>query len=163
MIPLWLVCVLVFAGLLAIALVAVFVPQARRQAAVRRARLEEVARYRVLGVADQIRDVVDDRNLRMDDGVAPAHPTDGEPGHVQLVADLHGAPGFAELGRGGRIGVEHRVRVGLHQRGQPFTVGMVGMLVGDQDRRQPGHALEAVREITRIEQQGGAVELGENT
>ena len=47
--------------------------------------------------------------------------------------------------------------------GLAFAVGMVGMLVGDQDRRQAGHALEAVREITRIEQQGGAVELGEKT
>lgn len=50
--PLWLVCLLAFVGLLAVALLVVFLPSTRRQNAAKRARLEEVSRYRVLGVAN---------------------------------------------------------------------------------------------------------------
>jgi Flp pilus assembly protein TadB len=49
---LWLVCLLAFTGLLAVALVAIFLPAARRKTAAKRARLDEISRYRVLGVTD---------------------------------------------------------------------------------------------------------------
>jgi tight adherence protein B len=49
---LWVVCGLAFVGQLALVLLLVFTPQARRRAAAKRARLEEVARYRVLGAAN---------------------------------------------------------------------------------------------------------------
>ena len=55
----------------------------------------------------------------------------------------HGSPSCCG---GLRIGVQGGLRVGVQQRRQPLGVGVVGMLVGDQDRRQPGDALEAVGE-----------------
>jgi Flp pilus assembly protein TadB len=56
---LWLVCLLAFAGLLSIALVTVFLPAARRKNAAKRARLDEIGRYRVLGVSDPRSDSAD--------------------------------------------------------------------------------------------------------
>ena len=73
--------------------------------------------------------------------------TDGE-----FVADVHRAPRIAELRGGLRVGVQRRLRVGVEQRGQPLGVGVIGVLMGDQDRRQAGDALETVREGSRVEQ-----------
>ena len=42
-------------------------------------------------------------------------------------------------------------------------VDVVGVLMGDHDRGQPGDAFEAMREISRVEQQGGVAEVGEYT
>ena len=49
---LWLVCALAFAGILSVALLVVFLPAARRKNAAKRARLDEIRRYRVLGATD---------------------------------------------------------------------------------------------------------------
>ena len=35
--------------------------------------------------------------------------------------------------------------------------------MGDHDRRQAGDALESMREISRVEQQGGVAKVGEYT
>ncbi len=83
----------------------------------------------------------------------------------ELVADVNGPSTAAQLCRRLRVGVQRRLRVGVQQRGQPLGVGVIGMLMGDQDRVQAGDALEAVREVSRIEQhrgRGGIVlEIGE--
>ena len=42
--------------------------------------------------------------------------------------------------------------IGFDQRGQPRGVGVIGVLMRDQDRREPGDAFEAVREVPRVEQ-----------
>ena len=71
---------------------------------------------------------------------------------ADLVADVHGLPRATELNRGLRIGIQRGLRVGVDERRQPFDVSMVWMLMGDQDRREAGDALESVREIARIKQ-----------
>ena len=73
--------------------------------------------------------------------------TDGE-----RVPGVHGRPRLAQLCRGLRIGVQLGLRIRLQQGGQPRGVGVVGMLMGDQDRVQAGDALETVREVPGIEQ-----------
>ena len=42
-------------------------------------------------------------------------------------------------------------------------IHVVGVLMGDHDRRQARDALEAVREITWVEQHRGVAEVGEYT
>ncbi len=116
---------------------------------------------RVVAVADEVGDVVDDRDIRMNHRVLAADTADRQRADDELVADMHGSPRSAELFRGLRVGVQRRLRVGVDQRGQPLGVGMVGVLVRDQDRRQAGDALEAVREVSGIEQHGFVVQLGE--
>ena len=76
----------------------------------------------------------------------------GQVADAELVADVHGPPRLAELRGGLRVGVQGGLWVGIDQCGQPRRVGVVGMLMGDQDRREPGDALETVREVARIEQ-----------
>ena len=66
----------------------------------------------------------------------PPTPRTVRPADGELVADMHGPPRRAQLFGGLRIGVQRRLRVGVHQRGQPLGVGVVGMLMRDQDRRQ---------------------------
>ena len=80
----------------------------------------------------------------MDHGVLAADAADRQTTDGELVADVHGLPWAAQLSRGLRVGVQRRLRVGVHQCRQPRGVGVVGMLMGDQDRREPGDALEAV-------------------
>ena len=109
----------------------------------------------VLAVAHQVGDVVDHGKLGVDDGMRATGAAHGEMTDRQSVADIDGLPRLAELGGGLRIGIQRGVRVGLDQCRQPLGVGVVGMLVGDQDRRQTGDALEAVREGAGVEQHGG--------
>ena len=52
---------------------------------------------RVFTVADQIRDVVDHRDLRMDHRVLAADAADGQRADGELVADVHRAPRIAQL------------------------------------------------------------------
>ena len=79
----------------------------------------------------------------------------------EFVADVHGLPRRAQLFRGLRVRIKRRLRVGVHQRGKPLGVGVVGVLMRDQDRRQPGDPFEPVRKGPRIEQHGFVIELGE--
>ena len=48
--------------------------------------------------------------------------------------------------------VERRLRVGLHQSGKALGIGVIGMLMGDQDRRETRDALEPVGEVAGIEE-----------
>ncbi len=116
---------------------------------------------RMVTIADQVRNVVYDGDFRMDHGMPTADAADGQPVDGEFVTDLHGPPRRAQLCGGLRVGVQRRVRVGVDQCGQPRGVGVVGVLMGDENRRHAGDALESVREIARVEQQRGAVELGE--
>jgi hypothetical protein len=88
----------------------------------------------------------------MNHRVTSADATHGQVADGELVADVHGPPRLAELRRGLRIRVQRGLRIGIDQRRQPLCVGVVGMLMGDQDRRKPGDAFETVREVPRIEQ-----------
>src|SRR5258708_2897879 len=106
-------------------------------------------------VADEIRNVVDHRDCRVDHRMPSADATYGQVADAELVADMHGPPRLAELRGGLRVGVQDGLWVGIDQCGQPRRVGVVGMLMGDQDRREPGDALETVREVARIEQNRG--------
>ena len=47
------------------------------------------------------------------------------------------------------------LRTAVEQSREAFGVGVVGVLMGDQDRRQPGDALESVGEDAGIEENGG--------
>ena len=126
---------------------------------------ERVARVhqpgRVIAVADEIRNIVDYRDFGVDHGVLSTDTAHSQVREPELVADVHGPPRLAEFGGGLRVGVQGCLRIALEQRGQPFGVSMVGMLMGDQDRREPGDALETVRENARIEQHSGIAKSGE--
>ena len=91
-----------------------------------------------------------------------AERADGQLTDRQLVTDMHGLARRGKLCGGLRVGVERGARVGVQQGGQPFRVHVVGVLMGDHDRGQAGDALEAVREVTGIEQHRGVAEVGEN-
>ena len=51
-------------------------------------------------IADQIRNVVDDRDFRVDDGMSAASAADGQAADGELVAGVDRLPAAAELGRG---------------------------------------------------------------
>ena len=109
----------------------------------------------MLTVAHQIRNIVDHRDFRVDHRVPTAHAADRQTVDGELLARMHrrqAPPSWAAVAG---IGVQRRTRIGLHQRRQPLGVGVVGMLMRDQDRRQPGDALEPVGEVPGIEQDGG--------
>ena len=112
---------------------------------------------RVPTVADEIGNVVDDGDFRVDHRVPAADATHSQVPDVQLVADLNCLPRSAELGRRLRVGVESGLRVCVDERGQSCGIDVVGMLMGDQDRRQPGDALEPMGEAARVEQHRGFV------
>jgi hypothetical protein len=84
-----------------------------------------------------------------------ADPAHGQVADGELVADMYRAPRLAELFGGLRVGVQRGLRVALDEGGQPRGVGVVGVLMGDQDRRKAGNALEAVRKRSRIKQHRG--------
>jgi hypothetical protein len=107
---------------------------------------------RVRAVADEIRNVVDHRDFRVYHGMPPADAAHGQVSDAELVADVHRLPRAAELLGRLRVGVQGGLRVGIDQCREPLRVGVVGMLMGDQDRRQAGDALESVREVPGIEQ-----------
>lgn len=86
---------------------------------------------------------------------------DGQLTDRQFVADVDRPAWRSQLGSGLRIGVEHSTWVPLEQRRQPVTVDVIGVLMGDQDCRQTGDSLEAVRERTGIKKQARSTELGE--
>ena len=115
----------------------------------------------VLAVADEVRDVVYHRDFRVDDGVPAADRADGQLADRQFVADVHRAARHAQLLGGLRVGVERGARIAVQQRGQSLLIHVVGVLMGDHDRGQAGDALEAVREISRVEQHRGVAEVGE--
>ena len=57
-----------------------------------------------------------------------------------------------ELRRGHGVGVQLGLRIRLDEGREPGRVGVVGVLMGDQDRVQSGDALEPVREVAGVEQ-----------
>ena len=90
-------------------------------------------------------------------------PTAGPNGHavdLQLVADVHGLAGRAELSGGLRIGVQRGARVALEQRREPCYVDVVRVLVGDQDGGQTSDSLETVCEGPGVKEQACVAELG---
>ena len=71
----------------------------------------------MLPVADEIRNVVDEGDFRVDDGMhatAAAYPQTAD---GQFVADIDGLPRPTELRRRLRVGVQRCVRVRVNQRG----------------------------------------------
>ena len=76
----------------------------------------------------------------------------GQVPDAELVADVHRLPRAAELCGRLRVGVQSGLRVGIDECRQPLGVGVVWVLMGDQDGRQAGDALETVREVPRVEQ-----------
>ena len=70
----------------------------------------------------------------MDHRVPAADAADRQRADGELVADVHRPPRSAELFGGLRVGVQRGLRVGVDQRRQPFGVGVVRVLMGDQDR-----------------------------
>ena len=129
-------------------------------------RMHELAR--LVGGPEDIGDVVDDRDLGMDDGMPAAGETRGERTDLDLVPAARGRPRAGHvvvvelLGRLG-IGVEDRVGVRGYEVGQLRDVAVVGMLVGDQDRVEIVDAVEPVREVPRVEEHLGPVDLDEQT
>jgi Flp pilus assembly protein TadB len=132
---LWLVCLLAFVGLLSVALVTVFLPAARRKTAAKQARLDEIRRYRVLGVTDP----------RSDAANAAADPVGALRPLVGRVLDLAGR----HVDRGGRRPelAERLERAGLRMRPEEwsalvlfvavaaaclgaFVLGVVGCIAG---------------------------------
>ena len=101
-------------------------------------------------IADQIRNVLYDRDFRVDHGVPAAEGPDGQISDRQLVADVHLLEGRVQLRRGLRIGVERGIGVALDERRQPRDVDVVRMLVGDEDGGEAGDSLETMREGTGI-------------
>ncbi len=108
-------------------------------------------------IADEIRNVVYHRDFGVNHRVPPACTAHGEVADAEFVADVHRLPRAAELCGGLRVGVQRGLWVGVQESGQARRVGVVGMLMGDQDGRQVGDALETVGERTRIEQNRGLV------
>ncbi len=90
-----------------------------------------------------------------------ADTADGQLADRQLIADPDRPPRRAQLGGGLRVGIQQGIGVGFPERRQPRGVGVVRVLVGDQNRRQPGNALESVRKVTGIKEQAGFAELRE--
>lgn len=70
----------------------------------------------VTSITDEVRDVVDDQDVRVDDGacVPPAHRqvTDR-----QGIADVHGLPRTTQLRRGHGVGVQLGLRIRLDRAG----------------------------------------------
>ena len=90
---------------------------------------------RVLLVADEVRDVVDHRDLRVDDGMTATSPTDGHPVDIKLVTDLHRLPLPAENGGGLWVGIQRCVGVGLDKGGKPLGISVIRVLMRDQNCR----------------------------
>ena len=116
----------------------------------------------MFAVADEVRHVVDHRNLWMDDGMPAAECADGQVADGQLVADMHCLTGHIELGGGLRVGVQRDARIGVEKRRKPVLIHVIGVLMGDHDCGETGDALKAVREGPRVEQHRGVAEVGEN-
>jgi hypothetical protein len=112
------------------------------------------------GIPDQIRNILYDRDFRVDDRVPATDGPDGQLTDLQLVANMYRLAGLAELCGGLRIGVERGIRVALEQRRQPGDIDVVGVLVGNQDGGQAGDSLETVREATGIKKHACVIELG---
>ena len=98
----------------------------------------------------------------MDDGVLSAERADGQLTDRQFVADVHRLARRGQLLGGLRVGVKRGARIAVQKGGQALRVDVVGVLVGDHDRGQAGDALEAVREVARIEQHRRVAEIGKN-
>ena len=109
-----------------------------------------------------IRNVVYHWDFRVNDGMLAAERADRQLTDRQLVADMDGLARRGKLCGGLRVGVERGARIGIEEGRQPLLIHVVGVLMGDHDRGQAGDALEAVREVTRIEQHRGVAEVGEN-
>jgi hypothetical protein len=75
----------------------------------------------------------------MDHSVLYAEDPYGKAPGIQHLASSHhlsGNPSLAQLLRGVRIGHDESLRVGFDQSSDPVHIQMVGVLMGDQDRRK---------------------------
>lgn len=116
---LWLVCALAFVGQLALALLVLLGPRARKKAAAKRSRLEEVARYRVLGITDT-----------GSGGVVDATP-DPVGGALRRARDSVLEASNRYVDKGGRRGrvVEQLERAGLRLRPEEWIAILVSAVI----------------------------------
>ena len=126
---------------------------------------------RVLVVTDDERGVVDDRHVGVDHGVTSAGAADGEGAEGDALAGPHGGPVPVEQIRRLRVGEQCRVGVRVEEGGQSRGVGVVGVLVGHEDRVETGEAFESVREVSGVEEdlraemldeEAGVAEMGQS-